>query len=168
MSAVLILALTAVALAAVLLLLSKLDRSGPAGLAARVRYAVQRSRVAHRHGFTVAGLDPEAGALTLAMAANLSVNDLQRGVLETFVMESSVLDRLPLMSIDGNAYAYNEESRPPRRRVPRRERGVHRVDRHVHAEDARRSSSSAATPTSTRSSPRPAGTSTISGPRRRR
>lgn len=109
MTAVLLLALTAVALAAVLLLLTKLDRSGPAGIAARIRFGIQRFRVARRHGFVLAGLEPEAGALTLAMAANLSQNDLQRGVLETFVMESSVLDRLPLMPIDGNAYAYNAE-----------------------------------------------------------
>jgi hypothetical protein len=48
-------------------------------------------------------------AVTLAQAALLSENDLQRGVIETFVQESPVLDRLPLMDIEGNAYAYNEE-----------------------------------------------------------
>ncbi|CAL9607163.1 hypothetical protein SUDANB95_05512 [Actinosynnema sp. ALI-1.44] len=48
-------------------------------------------------------------ALTLAQAALLSENDLQRGVIETFVQESPVLDRLPLLEIQGNAYAYNEE-----------------------------------------------------------
>lgn len=52
-------------------------------------------------------------ALTLAQAAVLSQNDLQRGVVETFVQESSVLDRLPLMNIEGNAYAYNEEGTLP-------------------------------------------------------
>jgi hypothetical protein len=52
-------------------------------------------------------------AVTLAQAAVLSQNDLQRGVLETFVQESPVLDRLPLMSINGNAYAYNQESTLP-------------------------------------------------------
>ncbi len=35
-------------------------------------------------------------ALTLAQAALLSQNDLQRGILETFVQESSVLDRAPI------------------------------------------------------------------------
>jgi len=49
-------------------------------------------------------------ALTLAEAALLSENDLQRGVIETFVQSSPVLDRLPLMPIEGNAYAYNEEA----------------------------------------------------------
>jgi hypothetical protein len=52
-------------------------------------------------------------ALTLAQAAVLSQNDLQRGVLETFVIESSVLDRIPLLDIEGNAYAYNEEGTLP-------------------------------------------------------
>ena len=113
MSAVLILALTAVALAAVLLLLTKLDRGGPKGLVARVRYFVQASRLSRRHGFHIVGLEPELGALTLAEAAKLSENDLQRGVIETFVLESSVLDRLPLLDINGNAYAYNEEATLP-------------------------------------------------------
>lgn len=48
-------------------------------------------------------------ALTLTEAAKLSQNDLQRGVIETFAIESPVLDRLPLMTIQGNAFAYNEE-----------------------------------------------------------
>jgi hypothetical protein len=52
-------------------------------------------------------------ALTLAEAAKLSQDDLQRGVVETFVQESSVLDRIPLMPIEGNAYAYNEEATLP-------------------------------------------------------
>lgn len=52
-------------------------------------------------------------ALTLAQAALLSEDDLQRGVIETFVQSSPVLDRLPLMNIEGNAYAYNEEATLP-------------------------------------------------------
>ena len=52
-------------------------------------------------------------AVTLAQAALLSTNDLQRGVIETFVQESPVLDRLPLLNIEGNAYAYNEEGALP-------------------------------------------------------
>lgn len=48
-------------------------------------------------------------ALTLAQAAVLSQNTLARGVMETFVIESSVLDRIPLMTIQGNAYAYTKE-----------------------------------------------------------
>ena len=52
-------------------------------------------------------------ALTLAEAAVLSENDLQRGVIETFVQASPVLDRLPLMNIEGNAYAYNKEATLP-------------------------------------------------------
>jgi hypothetical protein len=52
-------------------------------------------------------------ALTLVEAAKLSQDDLQRGVLETFVQESSVLDRIPFLTIQGNAYAYNEEATLP-------------------------------------------------------
>lgn len=54
-----------------------------------------------------------AGELTLAEAAKLSQDDLQRGVLETFVQESPVLDRIPFLTIQGNAYAYNEEATLP-------------------------------------------------------
>ncbi|MFJ2407104.1 major capsid protein [Streptomyces xanthochromogenes] len=52
-------------------------------------------------------------ALSLAEAAKLSTTDLQRGVIETFVQESPILDRLPLMPIEGNAYAYNSEATLP-------------------------------------------------------
>jgi hypothetical protein len=52
-------------------------------------------------------------ALTLAESAKLSENDLQRGVVETFVLESAVLDRVPLLPVNGNAYAYNEEATLP-------------------------------------------------------
>jgi hypothetical protein len=52
-------------------------------------------------------------ALTLAQAALLSQNSLQRGVVETFVQLSPVLDRIPLMNIEGNAYAYNTEGALP-------------------------------------------------------
>lgn len=52
-------------------------------------------------------------AVTLAQAATLSENDLQRGVIETFVQLSPVLDRIPLMDIEGNAYAYNTEGTLP-------------------------------------------------------
>jgi hypothetical protein len=52
-------------------------------------------------------------AVTLAQAAVLSQDDLQRGVIETFVQEAVVLDRIPLLTIQGNAYAYNEEETLP-------------------------------------------------------
>ena len=48
-------------------------------------------------------------AITLAQAAVLSENDLQAGVVEKFVQASPILDRLPFIDIDGNAYAYNSE-----------------------------------------------------------
>ena len=51
--------------------------------------------------------------LTLAEAARLSQDHLQRGVIETFVQESPVLDRIPFMTIEGNAYAYNKEEKLP-------------------------------------------------------
>lgn len=52
-------------------------------------------------------------ALTLAESAKLSQDTLRRGVLETFVEESPVLDRIPLKTIEGNAYKYNEEATLP-------------------------------------------------------
>jgi hypothetical protein len=52
-------------------------------------------------------------ALTLAESAKLSQDSLQRGVLETFVQESPILDRIPFMDIEGNSYAYNEEATLP-------------------------------------------------------
>lgn len=52
-------------------------------------------------------------AMTLVEAAKYTQNDLQRGVLETFVIESPVLDRIPFMEISGNAFAYNQEATLP-------------------------------------------------------
>ncbi|MFE0060940.1 major capsid protein [Streptomyces sp. NPDC059003] len=52
-------------------------------------------------------------SLTLAESAKLSQDDLRRGVIETFVQESPILDRLPLIDVAGNAYRYNEESSLP-------------------------------------------------------
>lgn len=52
-------------------------------------------------------------AVTLADAAKLSQDDLQRGVIETFIIESSVLDRMQFLTIEGNAYAYNVEATLP-------------------------------------------------------
>ncbi|MFF9477923.1 major capsid protein [Streptomyces sp. NPDC014733] len=52
-------------------------------------------------------------ALTLAESAKLSLDQLQRGVIETFVQESPILDRLPLIQVTGNAYKNNEESSLP-------------------------------------------------------
>ncbi|MER7756947.1 major capsid protein [Kitasatospora sp. NPDC097643] len=52
-------------------------------------------------------------ALTLAESAKLSTENLQRGVVETFVQESPILDRLPLIEFEGTSYRYNEESALP-------------------------------------------------------
>ena len=52
-------------------------------------------------------------ALNLTEAAKLSTDTLAKGVLETFTQVSPILDRIPLMNIDGNAYAYNEEAALP-------------------------------------------------------
>lgn len=56
---------------------------------------------------------PFLGAVTLAESAKLSENDLQRGVIETFILEGKILDRIPLLEINGNAYQYNEEATLP-------------------------------------------------------
>src|SRR4051794_12672881 len=66
-----------------------------------------------RDRFAMLRVAGETGAVTLAEAAVLSQNSLQRGVIETFVQESSVLDRIPLMPIEGNAYAYDSEATLP-------------------------------------------------------
>jgi hypothetical protein len=46
-------------------------------------------------------------------AAKLSQDMLERGVIETFVQESVVLDRIPFMTIEGNAFKYNMEATLP-------------------------------------------------------
>ncbi len=84
-------------------------RSGPTGLRARLRFMWYRWKLYTRYDIVVAGAEPERGALTLVEAAKLSQNELQRGVVEIFIQESSILDRIPLKPIEGNAYAYNEE-----------------------------------------------------------
>lgn len=71
------------------------------------------STLAARFRLVVAGAAGDMGAVTLVQSALLSENDLQRGVVETFVQESVVLDALPLKPIEGNAYAYNEEATLP-------------------------------------------------------
>ncbi|MGB6246105.1 major capsid protein [Gordonia sp. (in: high G+C Gram-positive bacteria)] len=52
-------------------------------------------------------------AVTLAEAAVLSQNQLSKAIHEIFVQESPILDRLPLMTIEGNAYAYDVEKTLP-------------------------------------------------------
>ncbi|QWY82284.1 major capsid protein [Gordonia phage Meyran] len=52
-------------------------------------------------------------ALTLAQAAVLSSDQHARAIHEIFVQESPILDRLPLMDIEGNAYAYDLEATLP-------------------------------------------------------
>jgi hypothetical protein len=53
------------------------------------------------------------GAVTLAEAAKLSDTKLKQGIVQTFRIESPILDRIPFLEIDGNAYAYNEEAALP-------------------------------------------------------
>ncbi|MEV8394934.1 MULTISPECIES: major capsid protein [unclassified Streptomyces] len=52
-------------------------------------------------------------ALTLAESAKLTQDMLKLGVIEMFVQESPILDRLPLIDVQGSAYKYNEESKLP-------------------------------------------------------
>lgn len=52
-------------------------------------------------------------AITLVEAAKLSQSYLRRGVIETFIQNSPILDRIPFMNIEGNAYAYNSEGTLP-------------------------------------------------------
>lgn len=52
-------------------------------------------------------------AVTLAESAKLSQNQLQRGVIETFVQEFNPLSELRFEDVTGNAFAYNEEGTLP-------------------------------------------------------
>ncbi|MGD6831429.1 major capsid protein [Sutcliffiella halmapala] len=52
-------------------------------------------------------------AITLLESAKLSQNTLKKGVSETFVLNAPVLQMLPFMEINGNAYTYNEEATLP-------------------------------------------------------
>jgi len=51
-------------------------------------------------------------ALTLAEAAKLSNDVLLKGVIETIVKDSPVLQRLPFIEIVGNGLTYNQEDAP--------------------------------------------------------
>ena len=48
-------------------------------------------------------------ALTILEYAKTQQNDLLRGVIETFAKTSPILQLLPMMNIDGNAFQYNQE-----------------------------------------------------------
>ncbi|MFT8313252.1 MAG: major capsid protein [Clostridium sp.] len=52
-------------------------------------------------------------AVTLVESAKLSQDMLQKGVIETMVRTSAVLEVLPFMEIVGNAYTYNQVSTLP-------------------------------------------------------
>jgi hypothetical protein len=52
-------------------------------------------------------------AITLVESAKLSQDMLQRGVIETMVRTSAVLEVLPFMEIVGNAYNYNQVAELP-------------------------------------------------------
>jgi len=52
-------------------------------------------------------------ALTLAESAKLSLDMLQRGVIETIIEESPVFDWLPFIGVEGNSFKYNQEATLP-------------------------------------------------------
>jgi hypothetical protein len=49
-------------------------------------------------------------ALLLAEAAKLATDVLQRGVIETIIKDSPILQFLPFMTIEGNSYKYTQEN----------------------------------------------------------
>lgn len=49
-------------------------------------------------------------ALTLAESAKLSLDMLQRGVIETIISDSPVLSVLPFVTVEGNSFKYNQEN----------------------------------------------------------
>src|SRR6266516_682627 len=51
-------------------------------------------------------------ALTLAESAKLSNDMVQRGVIETVLETSPILQMLPFETIEGNSYKYNQELSP--------------------------------------------------------
>ena len=52
-------------------------------------------------------------ALTKVEAAKLTNDLLLRGVIETIVQESSVLERMPFLDVTGTAVTYNRENTAP-------------------------------------------------------
>src|SRR5690606_40483795 len=52
-------------------------------------------------------------ALTLTEAAAISTDQLHKGVLETFVNTSPILDRIPFETINGTALTYTMEDELP-------------------------------------------------------
>ena len=49
-------------------------------------------------------------ALTLVESAKLAQDQLQRGVIETIIEDSPVLEALPFITVSGNSYRYNQEN----------------------------------------------------------
>lgn len=49
-------------------------------------------------------------ALLLTEAAKLATDVLQRGVIETIIKDSPILQTLPFMTIEGNSYKYTQEN----------------------------------------------------------
>lgn len=49
------------------------------------------------------------GGMTLTEAAKYTLDMLQRGIIETMIDYSELLEVLPFMEVEGNAYAYNLE-----------------------------------------------------------
>lgn len=49
-------------------------------------------------------------ALTLAESAKLSNDMVQRGVIETIIEESPILEMMPFETIEGNSFKYNQEN----------------------------------------------------------
>ncbi|MCU1679210.1 MAG: hypothetical protein JWM93_3968 [Frankiales bacterium] len=91
--------LTLAALMVTVNFVGHLDRSG--------KFDSLRSRVVFILGA------PELGAVTLAEAAVLSEDDRSARIMAKFVVTSNLLDRIPFMKIDGNAYAYDIENALP-------------------------------------------------------
>lgn len=111
--ALILTALVAIAaLAVVLALVAGARTASPFTMPDGIRELVDYERTKWGAGLERLRGVPTA-AVTLAQAAVLSENDLQAGVLERFLIESSVLDRLPFLPIEGNAYAYNAEATLP-------------------------------------------------------
>jgi hypothetical protein len=89
-----------------------LEQHGWRHIAALVALAVLGALTALTGG--AAPLLPmSVGAVTLAQAITYSPDELTAGVIETFILESSILDRAPLYEIQGGALLYNREGTLP-------------------------------------------------------
>ena len=86
------------AMAVIIAFIGRLDRGRFASLNQRVQFILAV---------------PDLGAVTLAQAATASQDQRSARIQAKFVLESNIMDRIPFMKIEGNAYRYDIEGTLP-------------------------------------------------------